>query len=381
MLSNYKHEIIVALFILVAAFVTVYLYGLVLPFVFGLVLAFASRPVVKGIQKRLKNLAASVVVYLVAWISVIVLVVVFLAQYVNRDFQRLNASFVTLVDQNQEELDAAASKVKEYVSSLYDFEEISAQLEHKADSLATTLEDDGAGLNTESIESAYDSIMSVFDSSEKEEKKITRPHWGFWSIFFSTIVYFILILFELDYFTGLRDRYAGGRAKSRIRLMWQDFDQTFLKYFRLRSKIVLLLLTLYAIAFLALDLPGTFLILILIFILSYIPFLQYLALIPLAISCLVLSIETPMSFMLIYGIVIGVFILATIIEEVWLTPRIMEKNIGLNPVIMVLAASIGGYLFGTPGVIIGIPLASLCIIYIKRFIVPSMQKVDPHEQS
>jgi predicted PurR-regulated permease PerM len=58
----------------------------------------------------------------------------------------------------------------------------------------------------------------------------------------------------------------------------------------------------------------------------------------------------------------------------------MERNIGMNPVIMILAASIGSYLFGMVGALIGVPLASLAIIYVKRYFLPSYQVVLQEEE-
>ena len=123
------------------------------------------------------------------------------------------------------------------------------------------------------------------------------------------------------------------------------------------------------------DMPGMILITILITLLSYIPYLQYLALIPLALSCLVLSTESSQSFLLYFGIVIGVFILASLLEELVLTPRIMEKNIGMNPVIMIFSLSVWSYIFGLPGLLIGIPMTSLIIIYVKRYFLAAYQNV------
>jgi predicted PurR-regulated permease PerM len=59
----------------------------------------------------------------------------------------------------------------------------------------------------------------------------------------------------------------------------------------------------------------------------------------------------------------------------------MEKNIGMNPVIMVLGLSIWGYLFGMAGVLFGIPLTSLLIIYTKRFFIPAFQRVSAGRQN
>ena len=122
--------------------------------------------------------------------------------------------------------------------------------------------------------------------------------------------------------------------------------------------------------------PGALLFTFLILILSLIPYLQYLVLIPASVACLALSTESNQPFLFYFGIVVGTFILANLVEEFVLNPRIMEKNIGINPVIMVLSISVWTYVLGMPGLIIGLPLTSLCIIYLKRYVEPLILKLN-----
>ena len=180
---------------------------------------------------------------------------------------------------------------------------------------------------------------------------------------------------QLDYFTSIRKRYFSPKVKSELNIIVDDFNQSFVKYIKLLTRIVLVLAVIYAVAFLILDMPGMILITLLIVLLSYIPYLQYLALIPLAVGCLVLSVEKGQSFLLLFGIVVGLFILASLIEELVLTPLDYGKNIGMNPVIMLLALSVWGFLLGMLGTFIGIPMTSLLIIYVKRHIIPSYKEV------
>ena len=121
--------------------------------------------------------------------------------------------------------------------------------------------------------------------------------------------------------------------------------------------------------------PGTIIISLLIIILSYISYLQYLALIPLSISCMVLSVENSQSFLFYFSIVIGVFIVASIIEEWLLKPRIMKDNTGINPVIITLALSIWTYLLGMPGGLIAIPMTGLMIILFKQYFLKPYEEV------
>jgi predicted PurR-regulated permease PerM len=132
----------------------------------------------------------------------------------------------------------------------------------------------------------------------------------------------------------------------------------------------------YLPAFVLLNMPGCILFTLLIVLLSYIPYLQYIVLIPASVACLALSTEGNQTFLFYFGMVVGIFVLASIIEELLLNPLIMEKNIGMNPVIMVLSLSVWTYILGLPGLLIGIPLTSFLIIYLKRHFVTSIMKLN-----
>jgi predicted PurR-regulated permease PerM len=305
----------------------------------------------------------------------IVLFLVFFTQYINRDFNRLGQSFTELATMNKDKLDKTGQKIKEYIGSIYDFGELEEDLRSQADSLSNKLNAiDASQLDFDSIKAGFQEVTSIFKRGEKQEKK-EKSGFGFLFMFFTTIVYFVLMLFEIEYFEGLRKKYFSHHIKSRYNVVANDFNKSFIRYFKLRSKIVLILSLLYITTFIILNIPGIILITLLIIILSYIPYLQYLALLPLSVGCLVLSVEKDPSFLVFFGIVLSVFILASIIEELILTPRIMEKNIGMNPVIMILSLSVWGYVMGLPGLLIGVPLTSLAIIYFKRYILDSYKEV------
>ncbi len=366
MIKPYKNEIIIGLFLVGLCVAFYFLYGILVSFLLGMLLAFAAKPLITRIQRKVPNQAYATTLYLLGLFGIIVLCLVFFTQFINRDFKRLNQSFTLLVSNNQEELDQTAQVVKGFISDLY----ASQDLEVKADSLMTELKEmDYSQLDTKSMSASYEKMTSAFQSNSLEESS-KGPRFGILYILFSTIAYFVLILYQLDYFEGLKTRYFSGKLKSKLGLFFDDFNQSFLRYLRLRTKIVLWMALMYLIAFFILDMPGMIFITLLILLLSYIPYLQYLALIPISLGCLVLSVENPHGFLFYFSIVLSVFVLASLVEELVLVPAIMEKNIGMNPVIMVLSLAIWGYVLGSPGLLIGIPLTSLIIIYIKRYIAP-----------
>ncbi|MDG1330181.1 MAG: AI-2E family transporter [Flavobacteriaceae bacterium] len=373
-MKNYRKEIIIGVLMIGFSIAFYYLYGILLPFILGMLLAFSAQPIIKRIQKIVKSKGLATSIFLAVNTVLIILFFVFFTNYINRDFKRLNQSFVFLTTKNQENLNQTTQKVKEYINNLYDIDQVEVLLKHKSDSIINKIKNiDYSELDSESIKTGFEKATAIFQSKKINTEQL-KPKFSFLFILCSTIGYFILILYQLDYFTRIRKKYFGGKIKSIFHTIIDDFNQSFVKYFKLKTKIILLLSLIYISTFIILDMPGTILISLLIILLSYISYLQYLALIPLSISCMVLSVENSQSFLFYFSIVIAVFIMASVIEEWLLKPRIMKDNTGINPVIIALALSIWTYLLGMPGGLIAIPMTGLMIIIFKQYFLKPYQE-------
>ena len=374
-MKNYRNEIIIGVLMIGFSIAFYYLYGILLPFILGMLLAFSAQPIITRIQKIVKSKGLATSIFLAVNTVLIILFFVFFTNYINRDFKRLNQSFVFLTTKNQKNLNQTTQKVKEYINNLYDIDQVEVLLKHKSDSIINKIKNiDYSKLDTESIKTGFEKATAIFQSQKINTEQL-KPKFSFLFILCSTIGYFILILYQLDYFTRIRKKYFGGKIKSIFHTIIDDFNQSFVKYLKLKTKIILLLSLIYISTFIILDMPGTILISLLIILLSYISYLQYLALIPLSISCMVLSVENSQSFLFYFSIVIAVFIMASVIEEWLLKPRIMKENTGINPVIIALALSIWTYLLGMPGGLIAIPMTGLMIIIFKQYFLKPYQEV------
>jgi predicted PurR-regulated permease PerM len=348
----------------------VYYYGIFLPFALALILAFIAAKPTAFFQKWLKNWDFSATVFLIVLLLIGLASSVFLGSFVNRDFQRLNKSVSVLVSENQHELDAGALKVKSYIQKFYPSENITEDLKKDLESLLLKSDSSStSSIDFKSLRASFNQVKALFKSDPKTEKS-SSPSFSLIYIIGSTLVYFVLCLYQIPYFQKLKERYFTPKIASQSAMLWRDFDNSFIRYFKLRTRIILCLMPLYILAFALLDLPGSFLILIALFFLLYVPYFHYLLLIPIALGCMVLSAENPQSFIFFFSISSAVFVLASLIEEIVLIPRIMEKNIGMNPVIMVLALSFWTFSLGTIGLLLAIPLSSLAIIYFKRYLLP-----------
>lgn len=63
--------------------------------------------------------------------------------------------------------------------------------------------------------------------------------------------------------------------------------------------------------------------------------------------------------------VILAYIVIQMIENNFLVPKVMEKAVGLNPVVVILGVMIGANLMGIPGALLAIPLISFIIVIFK----------------
>ena len=139
-------------------------------------------------------------------------------------------------------------------------------------------------------------------------------------------------------------------------------------YFRGQSLIALIVGILFSIGFLIIDFPLAIGLGLFIGLLNLVPYLQLIGLIPTIALALMKSLETGQSFWVILLMALAVFAVVQTIQDMYLTPRIMGKVMGLNPAVILLSLSIWGSLLGFIGLIIALPLTTLCLSYYRRFV-------------
>lgn len=66
-------------------------------------------------------------------------------------------------------------------------------------------------------------------------------------------------------------------------------------------------------------------------------------------------------------IVAGAYLIIQILENNILVPKIMEKAVGLNPLIIIIGVMIGAKLLGVIGALLSVPFIALLVIFIETF--------------
>lgn len=183
-----------------------------------------------------------------------------------------------------------------------------------------------------------------------------------------TLLYLFFIL--LDY-----EKLAAGFIKifpPKNRHFWQaligDVERELNSYIRGQSLVALCIGILFCIGFTIIDFPMAIGLGIMIGIMSLIPYVHGLALIPMVFLSLLKAADTGQNFWIILASAVGVFLVVQLITDMILTPKIMGKAMGLNPAVLLLSLAVWGALLGFIGLIIALPLTTLLIAYYQRYV-------------
>ena len=371
-MKKYKSHII--FFSLLSIFILVFYYigETILPFIIGLLLAYALNPFIKKIQKIIPNRNLAVTFFLFVAVVFIMGSIWGFGNHIVNDFKRLNNAFVTFVDDNSEDIDKTSSKIKSYIEKIYPQKELEKQLsiESRIDSL---------NLDSETIKESLSNITSFLGSNE-EENEDNNLNYNWFLIIIYSLGYFIYIIYTYNYFENRFEKYFGKKQKKQsnkfLNEMINDFNNTFSTYFRQRSKVVIISSLIFIISFLIIGIPGAIILGIIAGLLCYISHFHYLALIPLLLSCWALSIEQNHSFFLYLALVFAVLIIVSILEELVFFPKIMKDVSSMNPAIMMISLSIWSYVFGTVGLLIALPLTTVLLIYLDRILIQRVEKLE-----
>ena len=217
----------------------------------------------------------------------------------------------------------------------------------------------------------------------KATRQIAPQVWSFLSITFSVLLrvtmvflimlYFIFILLDYEKIANGWPQLIPGKYRPFVEGLVEDVECNMNRYFRGQALIALCVGVLLAVGFKIIDFPLAVTLGLFIGVLNLIPYMQTIGIIPMLILALLRSAETGENFWIIFGLALLVLGIVQMIQDLFLTPRIMGKAMGLNPAIILLALSIWGTLLGFIGLIIALPLTTLCLSYYKRFILQDDQ--------
>lgn len=103
--------------------------------------------------------------------------------------------------------------------------------------------------------------------------------------------------------------------------------------------------------------------------LNMVPYLQLLGYIPMVALCGLQAASTGQNFFIVLLFAVIVVLVSEVAQQVFLTPMIHGKAMGIKPAVILLSLTIWGYIFGFMGLLFALPLTMiLYTLYMKYFI-------------
>lgn len=194
------------------------------------------------------------------------------------------------------------------------------------------------------------------------------------------VLYVIFIMLDYERIMLSFRQLVPMRHREKTHKVFTDIENAMNRYFRGQALIAFLVGILFAIGFLIIGLPMGVILGLFIGLLNMVPYLQLISLPITAVLCIVCTASTGVNFWVIFWESMAVYVIVQCIQDLYLTPKIMGKAMGLNPAIILLSLSVWGSLLGFMGLIIALPLTTLLLSYYDQYVVnryPSSHITEP----
>lgn len=210
--------------------------------------------------------------------------------------------------------------------------------------------------------------------------------WGVitsgWNVVLAIVSWLIVVLYVIFIMIDYEKLYKGfqslfpKRTRKVAGKVMHDIAYNMNHYFRGQALIAFIVGVLFAVGFSIIGLPMAIILGLFIGVLNLVPYLQVISILPTAMLCFIYSVSGGGDFWPLFGQCVVVYFVVQAIQDLFLTPKIMGKAMGLNPAIILLALSVWGTILGFIGLIIALPLTTLLISYYRYYIVAGIDNRD-----
>lgn len=190
------------------------------------------------------------------------------------------------------------------------------------------------------------------------------------------ILYVIFIMIDYDRLNRGMKHMVPPKYRTIVFRIGNDIKDSMNHYFREQALVAFIVGILFSIGFLIIGLPMAVVLGLFIGLLNMVPYLQLISIVPAAVLCLVYAVGGGGDFWTIFWECIAVYCVVQCIQDLFLTPKIMGKAMGLNPALILLSLSVWGSLLGMIGLIIALPLTTLLLAYYNRYIIQRGEEDD-----
>lgn len=196
---------------------------------------------------------------------------------------------------------------------------------------------------------------------------------------FIVLLYMVFIMLDYERLSNGFRRMVLPKYRPIVFSIFSDVKHAMNQYFRGQGLVAFIVGILFSIGFLIIGLPMAIVLGLFIGLLNMVPYLQLISLIPATLLCLVHSVNADIDFWGMWWACMAVYVVVQCIQDLYLTPKIMGKAMGLNPALILLSLSVWGTLLGFIGLIIALPLTTLLLSYFEMYLTRRDDGETPQE--
>ena len=334
-----------ALLVITIIFITKSLSNVLLPFVIAWLLAYLLYPIVKFVQYKLHvpTRALSIIITLLFVFGIITGIFFLIIPPMIEQFDKLSG-FITRYITHSSEANDITSHIREWMVANQD----SIEKFFKSKDFAET------------VKTAMPKVFSVLGQTANIIISVIASC--------ITLLYMFFILLDYEFLTEKWIKIFPKKNRPFWNALAKDVERELNNYIRGQSLVSLIMGIMFCIGFTIIGFPMAIGMGILIGVMNLVPYLHTFALIPTAFLALLKAADTGQNFWIIFGMALVVFIVVQIISDMFVTPKVMGKAMGLNPAILLLSLSVWGAILGFIGLIIALPLTTIIIAYYQRYV-------------
>ena len=340
---------------LVAAFFALkYLSGVLLPFCIALIMAYMLFPVVRFLQYkcRLRNRVLCIVLTLLLVGGVLTGLFCLVVPPMLRECGHIKEVALHYIDQGTNNA-SIPTAVQDFIDENADQLRLGELLRQK----------------------------DVIAGIKMVAPKMWELFWGTANVLMNIVasliglLYLLFLLIDYERMSTAWLAFVPRHRRRFVENLARDTAHRMSGYFRGQTLVALSNCVMFSVGFLLIDFPmpiglGCFIGLI-----SFIPYVQVVGILPAIVLALLRAAETGANFWWLMGGVLLVYVVVQIIQDVFVTPKVMGKIMGLSPAIILLSLSVWGYMLGILGLIIALPVTTLLFTYYKRYVVKDRQRL------
>lgn len=182
------------------------------------------------------------------------------------------------------------------------------------------------------------------------------------------LLYLVFLLVDYPAYEATWKAFLPPAYRETIVEFLDQFSIAMRRYFRGQALVALLMGVVFAAGFTVIGLPMAVPLGLFIGLLNMVPYLQIVGAVPAVLLAGLRAIESDASFVGSLLLAAAVFVVAQVLQDAVIVPRIMGKATGLRPVAILLGVFIWGKLLGFLGLLMAIPLTCLGIAYYRRYV-------------